>query len=56
MLPERQYLDEARMSVVFFALPDKDVLIETLDGSGKYPPVTAGKWFNDRAVHIYGGK
>lgn len=29
------------MSITFFCSPDDDTVLETLDGSGKYPPITA---------------
>ena len=48
LLPEAEYLDAERMSLAFFAMPDVDMCIETLDGSAKYPPLTAGEWIKGR--------
>ncbi len=30
-----------RQSIAFFVHPDYEVLVETIDGSNKYPPITA---------------
>jgi len=30
-----------RRSIVFFVVPDNDVIVRCLDGSDKYPPVNA---------------
>jgi len=50
---EEQYLEKDRLSVVFFAIADDDTLVETLDGSGKYPTVTAGDWLTKRFQETY---
>ena len=41
LLPGETTRDRSRRSIVVFIHPDNDVLIECVDGSGKYPPVTA---------------
>ena len=45
-------VEEDRVSVVFFCQPDDDVLIETLDGTGKYPPITSGDWLKAQTKAI----
>ncbi|CAB4042505.1 UPF0676 -like [Paramuricea clavata] len=43
----------ARQSVVLFVRPDNDVVIECLDGSGHYPPITALDYLNQRLNATY---
>ena len=42
-LPTEEKCCKERTSVVFACFPDKNTILETLDGSGKYPPITAGE-------------
>ena len=56
LIPEEKYLDDDRVSIAFFCQPDNDQVINTLDGSGKYPPVTAGGWLTDRFKATYDKK
>ena len=37
-----------RKSIAFFANSDEDVLVESLDGSNKYPPILAHQYFKMR--------
>lgn len=53
LIPEKRYLEHSRVSIAFFCQPDNNQCIETLDGSGKYPPVTAGGWLTDRFQATY---
>jgi len=53
LIPDEKYLDTERMSLVFFAQPDNDVQIETLDGSAKYPTITSGQWLTERFAATY---
>ena len=48
-----KYLTKDRFSVVFFAIPDDDTVVETLDGSAKYPKVTSGQWLTKRFEETY---
>ena len=48
-----KYLTKDRFSVVFFATPDDDTVVETLDGSAKYPKVTSGQWLTKRFEETY---
>ena len=42
LIPEQETKKRAlRQSLAFFAHPDNEVLVECIDGSGKYPPITA---------------
>jgi hypothetical protein len=43
----------ARQSMAFFVHPDNDVIIECLDGSGHYPPITSLEYLNQRLVATY---
>ena len=42
-----------RQSVAFFVQPDNDVVIECLDGSGHYPPITSLDYLNQRLNATY---
>ena len=42
-----------RVSVAFFVQPDDDTLIESLDGSNKYPSVTSKGWLMERFAATY---
>ena len=42
LIPEEETKKQAvRRSIAFFTHPDNDVLVECVDGSNKYPPITA---------------
>ncbi len=42
LVPEDEVVKgRVRQSIAFFAHPDNEVLVETIDGSNKYPPITA---------------
>ena len=42
LIPEEETKKQAvRQSIAFFTHPDNDVLVECVDGSNKYPPITA---------------
>ena len=45
--------DQARQSLVFFSDPDHDCLIECIDGSNKYPPITAGAYIDMKVAASY---
>ena len=42
-----------RRSLVLFVDPDHETLIECVDGSNKYPPVTSGEWKKRRVLEAY---
>ena len=42
-----------RQSVAFFVQPDNDVIIECLDGSAHYPPITSLDYLNQRLNATY---
>nr|XP_058970280.1 uncharacterized protein LOC131796687 [Pocillopora verrucosa] len=42
-----------RRSLVFFVDPDPSSLISCLDGSSKYPPITAGEWIKGKLSATY---
>lgn len=42
VIPEEDTKKQAvRRSIAFFVQPDNNVLVECVDGSNKYPPITA---------------
>lgn len=42
IIPEEDAKKQAvRRSIAFFVQPDNEVLVECVDGSNKYPPITA---------------
>ena len=42
LIPEEETKKQAvRQSIAFFTHPDNKVLVECVDGSNKYPPITA---------------
>lgn len=42
LIPEEETKKQAvRRSIAFFTHPDNNVLVECVDGSNKYPPITA---------------
>ena len=41
LIPEETKKQAVRQSIAFFTHPDNDVLVECVDGSNKYPPITA---------------
>ncbi len=42
LVPEDEVVKgRVRQSIAFFVHPDNEVLLETIDGSNKYPPITA---------------
>ena len=42
LIPEEDTKKQAvRRSIAFFVQPDNNVLVECVDGSNKYPPITA---------------
>ena len=48
-MPEEESLrSKARHTAVLFARPSNDVVIECLDGSGNYPPITALGYVEER--------
>ena len=47
------YFSSDRFSVVFFAQADDDAVIDTMDGSGKYPTITSGQWLDMKFKSTY---
>ncbi|KAL9984468.1 hypothetical protein ACROYT_G006762 [Oculina patagonica] len=45
-----------RRSLVLFVHPDHEALIECVDGSNKYPPITSGEWKKRRLLETYNYK
>ena len=39
-----------RRSIVFFVVPDCDVIVQCVDGSDKYPPVSAMDYIAQRTT------
>ncbi|KAI0225731.1 2-oxoglutarate-dependent dioxygenase htyE [Lamellibrachia satsuma] len=55
VIPEKQVNRErARMSVVYFMQPDDDCVIQSLDGTNKYDPITSLDYVNKRVGATYG--
>ena len=53
-MPEDEVVKgRVRQSIAFFVHPDNDVLVETIDGSNKYPPVTAQEDTHRRLKQSY---
>ncbi|XP_066266694.1 uncharacterized protein [Branchiostoma lanceolatum] len=54
LLPETEEgRKRARRSIAFFAHPNQDAVITCLDGSNKYPPITAGEYLKQRLTATY---
>eukprot|EP00058_Branchiostoma_floridae_P022065 XP_002607555.1 hypothetical protein BRAFLDRAFT_71419 [Branchiostoma floridae] len=54
LLPEtEEERKTARRSIAFFAHPNMDAVITCLDGSNKYPPITAGEYLKQRLTATY---
>ena len=54
MLPkDEEQKQRHRNSVAFFVHPSADCLIECLDGSNKYQPVTSGDYLRMRFEETY---
>jgi len=45
--------NKERLSVAFFVHPHDNVLIESLDGSNKYPATTSVEWLNKMFASMY---
>lgn len=51
LLPEDEKIrQQSRQSIALFVHPDHDLVIEGVDGSGKYPPITAFEDTNSRML------
>lgn len=50
LLPKESERGRTRQSIAIFIHPDDEELIECVDGSGKYPPVTA---YDDTYQRLY---
>ena len=53
MPPEELKRREVRQSLAFFVHPDDAMVIECIDGSNKYPPITALDYLNQRFAVTY---
>ena len=54
LIPEAEQKHSVpRRSLVLFVDPDHDALIECVDGSNKYPPITSGEWKKRRLLETY---
>ncbi len=54
LVPEDEAVKgRVRQSVAFFVHPDNEVLVETIDGSNKYSPVTAQEDTEKRFLYSY---
>ncbi|KAL5009968.1 hypothetical protein ScPMuIL_012273 [Solemya velum] len=54
VVPESQIQKQtSRQSIVFFVHPDDDVMMECLDGSRKYEPITSGEYTRQRFNATY---
>lgn len=54
MIPEVEVKRRVpRRSLVFFADPDNDTLITCMDGTDKYPPITAAEWIKRKLRATY---
>lgn len=53
-LPEtKEKQQQVRQCLAFFASPDEDYLMECLDGSDKYEPITAGDYIKQCFARDY---
>ena len=54
LIPEEEVKKRiVRRSLAFFVHPDNDVIVECLDGSNKYPPVTGMGYLQQRFAATY---
>jgi len=54
LIPESELLHGVpRRSLVLFTDPDHDEMVECIDGSNKYPPITSGEWKRQRLLATY---
>ena len=54
LIPEAEIKQKVeRYSVVYFAHPDYDTIIQPLDGSDAYPPITAKQYLQDKLTATY---
>ncbi len=54
LVPDDETVKErVRQSIAFFVHPDNEVLVETIDGSNKYTPVTAQEDTEKRFLYSY---
>ena len=54
LIPEsEQKRSVARRSLVLFTDPDLNEVIECVDGSNKYPPITTRDWKKKRLLETY---
>lgn len=54
LIPEsEQTRSVARRSLVLFTDPDLNEVIECVDGSNKYPPITTRDWKKKRLLETY---
>ena len=49
---DEKLLHQGRISVSFFCVPNKDAVLETLDGSGKYPAITTFEYLGNKIKSI----
>ena len=50
---EELFHSKPRQSIAFFVRPDNDVMVECLDGSNHYPPITALEYTKQRFNATY---
>lgn len=43
----------SRRSIAFFMQPDDDIIVKCIDGSDKYPPITAIDYIKERLAKTY---
>ena len=54
LIPSSEAKNRVRSSLAFFVHPDNDELITCIDGSNKYPPITAAEFLAQQFTKSYG--
>ena len=53
MPEDSEAINRSRQSIAFFVHPDNETVIECIDGSNKYPPITAADDIAQRFAKSY---
>ena len=53
LVPQDEKRNMGRQSLVYFLVPDNDLVIKCLDGSNKYEPMTSRQFVDDKLENQY---